>query len=120
MRKIVIHINKLFYLLLLLLISSCEHDINSTEQQGGGNDSDDKVQIEIFTRAHSYDLPSTRAAENDISMTPWVLVFKGNGGSATFVEAVQAFEMVGKRYVILTKQSSKCQLLNLANTQSKF
>ena len=74
MRKIVIHINKLFYLLLLLLISSCEHDINSTEQQGGGNDSDDKVQIEIFTRAHSYDLPSTRAAENDISMTPWVLV----------------------------------------------
>ena len=120
MRKIVIHINKLFYLLLLLLISSCEHDINSTEQQGGGNDSDDKVQIEIFTRAHSYDLPSTRAAENDISMTPWVLVFKGNGGSATFVEAVQAFEMVGKRYVILTKQSSKCQLLILANTQSKF
>lgn len=48
MRKIVIHINKLFYLLLLLLISSCEHDINSTEQQGGGNDSDDKVQIEIL------------------------------------------------------------------------
>ena len=120
MREIVMHINKLFYLILLLLISSCEHDINSSEQQGGGEDMGEKVQIEIFTRATSYDLPSTRAAESDVSMTPWVLVFRGEGGSATFVEAVQAFEMVGKRYVILTKQSSKCQLLVLANTQNLF
>lgn len=120
MRKEVIHINKLFYLVLLLLISGCEHDVNVAEQQGGGEDTDDKVQIEIFTRANSYDLPSTRAAESTIGMTPWVLVFKGDGGSATFVEAVQAFEMVGKRYVILTKQNSKCQLLILANNQAKF
>lgn len=120
MRKIVIHINKLFCLILLLLISSCERDINISEQQGGGEDMDEKVQIEIFTRAASYDLPSTRAAESDVSMTPWVLVFKGEGGSATFVEAVQAFEMAGKRYVILTKQSSKCQFLVLANTQDEF
>lgn len=42
---------------------------------------------------------------------------QGENANATFVEAVQAFEMVGKRYVILTKQSgnSKYQLLILAN-----
>ncbi len=45
------------------------------------------------------------------------MVFNGENANATFVEAVQAFEMVGKRYVILTKQSgnSKYQLLILAN-----
>ena len=48
---------------------------------------------------------------------PWMFVFKGEGPNATFVEAVQAFELAGKRYVILTKQSndSKYQLLILAN-----
>ena len=50
---------------------------------------------------------------------PWMFVFKGEGPNATFVEAVQAFELAGKRYVILTKQSndSKYQLLILAHSR---
>ena len=50
-------------------------------------------------------------------------MFKGNDeASATFVEAVQAFELIGKRYVLLTRQPSgtKYHLLILANPQCEF
>lgn len=122
MKRIRLHISNLFYILLILLISGCEHDADIAEQPGGDDISDDKVQIEIFTRANSYHLPSTRTAEDEVGMTPWVLVFKGQGGNATFVEAVQAFEMAGKRYVLLTKQpsGSNYQLLILANPPDEF
>lgn len=115
------HMNQ-WLLMLPLILSACQPD---DYVSGGGNGvSGEKVQLEIFTRANSYHTPATRALdENKISMTPWVLVFKGNGGSATFVEAVQAFELVGKRYVVLTRSddpSSKYQLLILANPHERF
>lgn len=118
MSKAAIHITNLFYLVFLILMSSCVHEIFLSEESGGeGVEPSDKVQIEIFTRANSYQLPTTRAADDEVGMTPWILVFKGDDENATFVEAVQAFELVGKRYVILTKQpaGSKYQLLILAN-----
>ena len=118
MTKAAIHITNLFYLIFMILISSCVHEIYlSEEPEEEKEEPMDKVRIEIFTRANPYNLPTTRAAESEVGMTPWVLVFKGNGENATFVEAVQAFELVGKRYVILTKQpaGTKYQLLILAN-----
>ena len=118
MTKAAIHITNLFYLIFLILMSSCVHEIYLSEEPGGEKEVlTDKVRIEIFTRANPYNLPTTRAAESEVGMTPWVLVFKGNDENATFVEAVQAFELVGKRYVILTKQpaGTKYQLLILAN-----
>ncbi len=118
MTKAAIHITNLFYLIFMILISSCVHEIYLSEEPGEEKEEPmDKVRIEIFTRANPYNLPTTRAAESEVGMTPWVLVFKGNGENATFVEAVQAFELVGKRYVILTKQpaGTKYQLLILAN-----
>lgn len=122
MKRKKIYITSLFYLFLLLLISSCEHDANVVSDQGQVEVPDEKVQIEIFTRASSHQLPSTRANETNIEMTPWVLVFKGQGSGAIFVEAVQAFEMANKRYVILNKQpvDNKYQLLILANPQNQF
>lgn len=118
MTKAAIHITNLFYLIFLILMSSCVHEIYLSEETGEEKEEPtDKVRIEIFTRANPYNLPATRAAESEVGMTPWVLVFKGNDENATFVEAVQAFELVGKRYVILTKQpaGTKYQLLILAN-----
>lgn len=118
MTKIAIHITNLFYLTFLILMSSCVHEIYLSEEPGEEKEEPtDKVRIEIFTRANPYNLPTTRAAESEVGMTPWVLVFKGNDANATFVEAVQAFELVGKRYVILTRQpaGTKYQLLILAN-----
>lgn len=49
-------------------------------------------------------------------------MFKGAGGNARLIEVVQAFEMIKKRYVLLTKQAddSKYQLLILANPQVEF
>lgn len=122
MKRKKIYIAGLFCLFLLLLVSSCEHDTNVVPGQGQVEVPDEKVQIEIFTRASSHQLPSTRANETNIEMTPWVLVFKGQGSGAVFVEAVQAFEMANKRYVILNKQplDNKYQLLILANTQNQF
>lgn len=123
MRKIIIHINYLFLLAILLFVTSCEHEVLISEDSE--EIVDDKVRIEIFTRADSYKLPVTKGLsdENTVGITPWILVFKGNDeASATFVEAVQAFELIGKRYVLLTKQPSgtKYHLLILANPQSEF
>lgn len=82
------------------------------------------VQLELFTRTNEYGTPVLRslADEDKIGMTPWVLVFKGEDENAVFVEAVQAFELAGisKRYIMLTEQTSKCQLLILANPQDYF
>lgn len=123
MRKIIIHINYLFLLAILLFVISCEHEVLISEDPE--EIADDKIRVEIFTRADSYTLPVTKGSndENTVGITPWILVFKGNDeASATFVEAVQAFELIGKRYVLLTRQPSgtKYRLLILANPQSEF
>ena len=104
---------------LAFLMSGCEDSIHLSEWPDNNKPQADKVQIEIFARANSYHYPTVRTMDDEdrVGKTPWILVFKGENANATFVEAVQAFEMVGKRYVILTKQSgnSKYQLLILAN-----
>lgn len=104
---------------LAFLMSGCEDSIHLSERPDNNKPQADKVQIEIFARANSYHYPTVRTMDDEdrVGKTPWILVFKGENANATFVEAVQAFEMVGKRYVILTKQSdnSKYQLLILAN-----
>jgi len=123
MKGVILHIIKLFSCLLLLLMTACAQGELAGHPSGdGGTDGGDKIQIEIFTRANSYQLPSARATENQVNMTPWILVFKGEGAGAVFVEAVQAFEMASKRYVLLTRQpaGSKYQLLILANPQNNF
>ena len=104
---------------LAFLMSGCEDSIHLSERPDNNKPQADKVQIEIFARANSYHYPTVRTMDDEdrVGKTPWILVFKGENANATFVETVQAFEMVGKRYVILTKQSgnSKYQLLILAN-----
>lgn len=117
------YINSLFVLAFLFFMAGCEHEVLLSELPEATQE--DKVKIEIFTRAHSYQFPGTKAVgdENEVGKTPWVLVFKGDdASSALFVEAVQAFELVGKRYVLLTRQpaGTKYQLLILANPQSYF
>lgn len=109
----------LLLLMVALPLAGCIREYYSLEEE---NISGDKVQIEIFTRANSYHTPVMRglSEENIVGMTPWVLVFIGSGDNAVFAEAVQAFELVGKRYVILSKQTVPCRLLILANPQSKF
>ena len=104
---------------LAFLMSGCEDSIHLSERPDNNKPQADKVQIEIFARANSYHYPTVRTMDDEdrVGKTPWILVFNGENANATFVEAVQAFEMVGQRYVILTKQSgnSKYQLLILAN-----
>lgn len=125
MRKKTKHIINFLSMMLLVLMAACENEVLSSGRPDDGETPDGKVRVEIFARANSYPIPSTKGVndENTVGMTPWVLVFKGNGGSATFVEAVQAYESsAGKRFVVLTKQpaGSKYQLLILANPPSHF
>lgn len=124
MRKKTKHIIYILSTMLLMLTTACENEVLLSGHPDEGETSDGKVRIEIFARANSYPIPVTKGVddENKVGMTPWVLVFKGEGASATFIEAVQAYEVVGKRYVVLTKQpaGSKYQLLILANPQSHF
>ena len=103
-------------------MAGCEHDVSTIGQENEEEALKEKVQIEIFARAKSYSLPPTRALESEVGKTPWILVFKGQGAGATFIEAVQAFEMINKRYVLLTKQpaGNKYQLLILANPLDQF
>lgn len=118
------HMIGFWALLSLLMLSGCEHEFALSEQVGEEEVFSEKVQLEIFARANSYHLPSTKGLmdEGTVGKNPWMFVFKGEGPNATFVEAVQAFELAGKRYVILTKQSndSKYQLLILANSPDRF
>lgn len=108
---------------LMLMIVACEQSPLSDDSTT--DPVVEKVRVEIFARAQSYDQPAVRALadEKTVSMKPWVLVFKGSGDNATFIEAVQAFEMVSKRYVLLTPQSGAAggyQLLILANPMGLF
>lgn len=119
-----IHIIRLLSLTFLMLMASCEHETLLVENPERETVAEEKVQIEIFTRVNSYRLPATRGLEDEetVGKTPWVFVFKGAGGNARLIEVVQAFEMIKKRYVLLTKQAddSKYQLLILANPQVEF
>lgn len=109
----------------LMFMLACDNEVLLSNSTGSGEESGSKVKIEIFNRADSYNLPSTRAAnEWGVGMEPWVLVFRGADDNATLVEAVQAADMdgTGKRYVMLTRQNdgSNYQVLILANTKQKY
>nr|WP_129729699.1 DUF4906 domain-containing protein [Parabacteroides goldsteinii] len=124
-RKLIYNITRLGCFFTLMFLLACDNEVLLSGSPGFGNESDNKVKIEIFNRADSYNLPATRAAnEWSVGGDPWVLVFRGGDDNATFVEAVQAVEAAGtgKRYVLLTKQNdgSSYQILILANPKQKY
>ncbi len=51
-----------------------------------------KIQFELFTKSVSYGLPRPVQLQTKMhsDQTPWVLVFTGTNGNATFAEAAQA------------------------------
>ena len=118
MRYIKTHIIYLFTLLALL--SACS--ISEKVKYEPDDTEETKVRFELFTKAGSYGLPVSRAGadESNVDKQPWVLVFSGTGGTASFVEAVQAEILNNKTYVYLDVQTSACQLLILANPPSQF
>lgn len=105
--------------LLSLLFQACT---TGEELKENSPPSNNKIQFELYTKSSSYGLPITRAGanENALDQTPWVLVFTGSDGNATFAEAAKAEYNNGKSYVYLDKQTGPCQLLMLANPQDKF
>ena len=118
MGDIKIHI--MYLLVLLSFFSAC-----SIKEEVPGEPvtiGETKVRFELFTKAGTYGLPVSRAGENEsvVDQQPWVLVFLGTGGTASFVEAVQAELYNGKTYVYLEEQAGNCQLLILANSPSRF
>ena len=118
MGDIKIHI--IYLLVLLTFFSAC-----SIKEEVLGEPvtiGETKVRFELFTKAGTYGLPVSRAGENEsvVDQQPWVLVFLGTGGTASFVEAVQAELYNGKTYVYLEEQAGNCQLLILANSPSRF
>ena len=118
MGDIKIHI--IYLLVLLTFFSAC-----SIKEEVPGEPvtiGETKVRFELFTKAGTYGLPVSRAGENesDVDQQPWVLVFLGTGGTASFVEAVQAELYNGKTYVYLEEQAGNCQLLILANSPNRF
>ena len=118
MGDIKIHI--IYLLVLLTFFSAC-----SIKEEVPGEPvtiGETKVRFELFTKAGTYGLPVSRAGENEsvVDQQPWVLVFLGTGGTASFVEAVQAELYNGKTYVYLEEQAGNCQLLILANSPSRF
>ena len=118
MGDIKVHI--IYLLVLLTFFSAC-----SIKEEVPGEPvtiGETKVRFELFTKAGTYGLPVSRAGENEsvVDQQPWVLVFLGTGGTASFVEAVQAELYNGKTYVFLEEQAGNCQLLILANSPSRF
>lgn len=118
MGDIKIHI--IYLLVLLTFFSAC-----SIKEEVPGEPvtiGETKVRFELFTKAGTYGFPVSRAGENEsvVDQQPWVLVFLGTGGTASFVEAVQAELYNGKTYVYLEEQAGNCQLLILANSPSRF
>ena len=66
MKKVIIHIIRLFSLTFLMLTASCEHETLLVENPEGETVAEEKVQIEIFTRVNSYRLPATRGLEEEM------------------------------------------------------
>ena len=118
MGDIKIHI--IYLLVLLTFFSACS--IKEEVPREPVTIGETKVRFELFTKAGTYGLPVSRAGENEsvVDQQPWVLVFLGTGGTASFVEAVQAELYNGKTYVYLEEQAGNCQLLILANSPSRF
>lgn len=54
------HMIGFWALLSLLMLSGCEHEFALSEQVGEEEVFSEKVQLEIFARANSYHLPSTK------------------------------------------------------------
>lgn len=108
----------LFALLALLSACSIREDVTNEPPTVA----DTKVRFELFTKAGTYGLPVSRAGaeESTVDRQPWVLVFQGTGGTASFVEAVRAELYNNKTYVYLEEQTGVCQLLILANPPSQF
>lgn len=110
-------------LLALLLLSSCSKEYPDFVD-GGGEEKDNKVTIELFTRAEEYETPVARATadENGLDMTPWVFVFSGADGNATLVEVARGIQLngVNKRYVVLESRTGTCQILILANAPANY
>lgn len=65
MKKVMIHIIRLLSLTFLMLMASCEHETLLVENPERETVSEEKVQIEIFTRVNSYRLPATRGLEDE-------------------------------------------------------
>ena len=59
MKKVMIHIIRLLSLTFLMLTASCEHETLLVENPERETVSEEKVQIETFTRVNSYRLPAT-------------------------------------------------------------
>ena len=118
MGDIKIHI--IYLLVLLTFFSACS--IKEEVPWEPVTIGETKVRFELFTKAGTYGLPVSRAGENEsvVDQQPWVLVFLGTGGTASFVEAVQAELYNGKTYVYLEEQAGNCQLLILANSPNRF
>lgn len=62
---------------LMLMIVACEQSPLSDDSTT--DPVVEKVRVEIFARAQSYEQPAVRALadEKTVSMKPWVLVFRG-------------------------------------------
>lgn len=120
MRYFLRHIIRLLAVVPVLSLSSCYYE----EVWETIGQEDKMVRVELFTRAASYDAPVSRISANEdaVGGTPWILVFKGSGNGATYVEASQAFTLpnTNQTFVALTKGSGAYRLLILANPQGTF
>lgn len=120
MRYFLRHIIRLLAVVPVLSLSSCYYE----EVWETIGQEDKMVRVELFTRAASYDAPVSRVSANEYAVggTPWILVFKGSGNGATYVEASQAFTLpnTNQTFVALTKGSGAYRLLILANPQGTF
>lgn len=106
--------------LLPLLVAACIAEDRQGEERPPVSE---KIRFELFTKTDSYGVPVTRATANEDEVdkeTLWVLVFLGSDDNATFVEAVQTEQIGAKSYVTLTPQTSRCQLLVLANSNTFY
>lgn len=120
MRYFLRHIIRLLAVVPVLSLSSCYYE----EEWETIGQEDKMVRVELFTRAASYDAPVSRISANEdaVGGTPWILVFKGSGNGATYVEASQAFTLpnTNQTFVALTKGSGAYRLLILTNPQGAF
>lgn len=107
-----------------ILFSACAGELDAPANGKETPGENDKLQVELFTRASEFSTPVTRVGANEayFGKTPWVFVFKGSDNDATFVEAERAYLFTDntKTYVNLTRCSDPCQLLIVANPQNLF
>ena len=107
---------------LVFLASACSKESLRNEGTDPPLAPEDRVYVGLYTQTDDFQQPASKAVNESAvdGSLPWVFVFSGTTGTATFFEVKQATLVGGTPYVGLQHQSTAVTVWVLANAPASF